>query len=249
LLTNPNNPLGVIYRPEVIKNTIRWARKRHMHTIVDEIYALSTHKVDHEFQSVLRVMDNKLGDDVHMLWALSKDFGSSGLRIGTVYTQNETFLEALGNLNIFSGVSHPMQAMTAEMLIDDTFVDAFLEESRQRLCHSYEICVLKLEEMVIPFIPAEAGIFVYVDFSSLLPERTFEGEARLCSLITDYAHIVLTPGESQRERTPGMFRLCYAWVSPQVLEIAMERLSKLVGKIRKIDFEDLNDLSLSSVLY
>jgi len=183
-----------------------------------------------------------------MLWALSKDFGSSGLRIGTVYSQNETFLEALGNLNIFSGISHPMQAMTAELLIDDTFVDAFLEEARQRLCHSYEICVLKLEEMVIPFIPAEAGIFVYIDLSSLLPERTFEGEARLCSLITDYARVVLTPGESQRERTPGMFRLCYAWVSPEVLEIAMERLSKLVSKIRKMDFADLNEESLRSVV-
>lgn len=45
LLTNPNNPLGVIYHPDVIQGTIRWARKRSMHTIVDEIYALSTHKV------------------------------------------------------------------------------------------------------------------------------------------------------------------------------------------------------------
>jgi hypothetical protein len=45
LLTNPNNPLGVIYHPDVIHGTIRWARKRSMHTIVDEIYALSTHKV------------------------------------------------------------------------------------------------------------------------------------------------------------------------------------------------------------
>lgn len=210
---------------------------------------LSSPQIEHEFQSVIRVLNNQLGDDVHMLWALSKDFGCSGLRIATVYSQNETFLEALGNLNIFSGISQPMQAMTAELLIDDTFVDAFLEEARQRLCHSYEICALKLEEMVIPFIPAEAGIFVYIDFSSLLPERTFEGEARLCELITDYARVVLTPGQSQRERTPGMFRLCYAWVSPQVLEIALERLSRLVGKIRKIDYEDLTPEVLSSILH
>ena len=45
LLTNPNNPLGVIYTPEVITSAIRWARKRNMQTVVDEIYALSTHKV------------------------------------------------------------------------------------------------------------------------------------------------------------------------------------------------------------
>jgi histidinol-phosphate/aromatic aminotransferase/cobyric acid decarboxylase-like protein len=45
LLTNPNNPLAVIYRPNVLQRCVDWARKRQMHTIVDEIYALSTHKV------------------------------------------------------------------------------------------------------------------------------------------------------------------------------------------------------------
>lgn len=45
LLTNPNNPLGTIYSPTVIKNCITWARSKHMHTIVDEIYALSVHDV------------------------------------------------------------------------------------------------------------------------------------------------------------------------------------------------------------
>ena len=43
LLTNPNNPLGVIYEPGVIRSCIEWARTHGMHTIVDEIYALSIH--------------------------------------------------------------------------------------------------------------------------------------------------------------------------------------------------------------
>lgn len=61
--------------------------------------------------------------------------------------------------------------------------------------------------------------------------------------------IVLTPGESQRDTTPGMFRICYAWVSPEVLEIAMERLSRLVVKIRRMDWDDLNNShALYSVL-
>jgi hypothetical protein len=45
LLTNPNNPLGVIYKPEVMLTAVKWARKRGMQTICDEIYALSTHQV------------------------------------------------------------------------------------------------------------------------------------------------------------------------------------------------------------
>jgi aspartate/methionine/tyrosine aminotransferase len=249
LITNPNNPLGVIYSPDIIRNAVAWARKRGLHTIMDEIYALSNHdKNNHKFESIIRVLDNKLGNDVHFLWALSKDFGASGFRVGTLYTQNEQLLAALANLNIFSGVSHPIQMITAEILTDDYFVDTFLDASRERLLHSYAICAGKLEEMVIPYIHAEAGIFLYVDFSSLLPQKDFEGEAMLRDLMTDYARVVLTPGNSQRDGRPGWFRICYAWTSPQVLEIAMERLSRLVVKIRKMDWSDLHAASLESVL-
>jgi len=45
LLTNPNDPLGVIYRPDTMRNAVAWARGRKLHTIVDEIFALSVHKV------------------------------------------------------------------------------------------------------------------------------------------------------------------------------------------------------------
>lgn len=183
-----------------------------------------------------------------MVWGLSKDFGASGFRVGCLYSQNKEFMDTLANLNYFSGVSHPMQVITADLLTDDEFVDGFLDAARDRLRHSYEICVQKLEEMVVPFIPAEAGLFVYVDFSSLLSEKSFEGEAALTRLMMEYARVVLTPGESQHERTPGMYRICFAWVSPEVLRIAMERLSKLVAKIRKMDWSDLNEKTLQGVL-
>jgi hypothetical protein len=53
------------------------------------------------------------------------------------------------------------------------------------------------------------------------------------------AKIVMTPGESQREMKPGMYRICYAWVSPDVLSIGMERLSRLVAKLRRMDWDDI----------
>ena len=75
-----------------------------------------------------------------------------------------------------------------------------------------------------------------------------EGERRLSQLLIDHARLVLTPGESQRDGTPGMFRLCYAWVTPEVLEIGMERLGRIVAKIRRMDWSDLNESTLSGVL-
>jgi aspartate/methionine/tyrosine aminotransferase len=204
--------LGIIYSPLTLTTAVAWARKRGLHTIVDEIYALSTHQPpgQHGFESIIKVLKNDLQDDVHFVWSLSKDFGASGLRVGFVYSQNTVFLEGMSNLNIFSGVSGPIQMVVSELVTDDAFVDRYLQESRRRLQRSYHICTCKLEEMVLPFVPAEAGMFVYVDFTSLLPAPTVEWETKLFDLVVQYAHVVLTPGESQRDRTPGMFRICYA---------------------------------------
>ena len=128
--------------------------------------------------------------------------------------------------------------MVAELLTDDVYVDFFLAESRRRLKASYDTCVAKLTEMVIPYIPAVAGMFVYADFSSLLPAKTFEWEEILSTILFHHARVVLTPGASQRNVEPGMFRICYAWVSPDVLDIAMERLSRIVARLRRMDADD-----------
>ena len=127
LLCNPNNPLGVCYSPGVVQDVVQWARSHGMHTLVDELYALSVHQQQPTaardvvqnggavFESVIETLQNQLSDDVHMLWAVSKDFGCSGLRFGLVYTQNETLLQALSCVNIFSGIGGPIQYLVAEL--------------------------------------------------------------------------------------------------------------------------------------
>jgi len=128
-----------------------------------------------------------------------------------------------------------MQMIIAEILMDDEFVDTFLDYTRRQIRYSYDICTRKLDEMVIPYVAAEAGIFVYVDFSSLLPEQTFEMEDKFADLVEREAKLVMKPGGEQFDHRPGYFRLCYAWVSPEVLAIGMERLSLLILRLRRGD--------------
>ena len=180
-----------------------------------------------------------------MVWALSKDFGASGFRVGVLCTQNEMVSTAIGNLNIFTGVSFPMQAVVAHLLSDDVFVDEFLDVSQKALVQSYTIVTSTLEELGIGFVPAQAGIFVYCDFSSMLPSPSFEGEKRFSDLMMKSARIVMTPGKSQRDTKPGMFRICYAWVSLDVLNIAMSRLSALCKEIKEKGWEGLNETDLT----
>ena len=241
LLTNPHNPLGVVYTAEVLTSAISWARTQKMESIVDEIYALSVFGDDSKdnvkFESTLKLYKNDLGHDVHLLWGLSKDFGASGFRIGVLYTQNELLLEALGNLIAFAWVSHPMQRIMANMLSDTQFCDHFLTTSTQRLRASYQACTKVLTELDVPFVQAQAGMFVYLDLNHNDDNRggivaTAQDEAILSDIFMTRARMVLTPGQTQHDPIPGRFRICYAYVSPEVLAIGMERLAKVMTKIR-----------------
>ena len=137
-----------------------------------------------KFESIIQILDNDFGDNVHMVYALSKDFGASGLRFGILYSQNTLLMKGISLMNSFSAVSGPIQYMISEILTDDPFLTMFLQISRQRIYYSYNICVEKLNEMVVPYVPAEAGIFVYVDFSSLLPKKTYHYERQLTELVS-----------------------------------------------------------------
>ena len=222
---------------------ITWARKYKMHTICNEIYALSIHH-NTKFQSIL---NQNLNNDVHFIYALSKDFGACGFRVGFLYTQNTNLISCLANLNTFSAISQPMQMVVSDLMNDDSFIRYYLDESRLALHKSYNIITRKLDEMVIPYIPASAGCFIYVDFSSLLPSQTKQGEERFAKLVQDVARVIITPGSTMKDCHFGFFRICYAWVTCEVLEIGMERLTYLITKIRKIDWEELGKLDLRSV--
>jgi 1-aminocyclopropane-1-carboxylate synthase len=242
LLTNPNNPLGCVYSPGVVQAAISWSRSRGLQTIVDEIYALSTfdESAVETFESVLKHGGVPyLGNDVHVVWALSKDFGASGFRCGFLVTGNEDLKQALGNVNCFSCLSHPMQLCLADVLSDVAFVDSYLAASRAALSKCYNITTTALSRMNIPFTPAVAGMFLWIDLRGLLPEDSWEGEEAVTTLLFDEGGLVLTPGGAQRANAPGFYRLCFAWNTVDVLNMAMERIDVVVKTIRARGWVDL----------
>ena len=99
VFTNPNNPLGQCYPPEVIRECLRFCSSRGMHFISDEVYALSSfqsHLNLPPFVSVLSLLSDNPETDiegrhssaklinpshVHVVWSLSKDLGCAGLRL------------------------------------------------------------------------------------------------------------------------------------------------------------------------
>ena len=98
LFCNPHNPHGHICPVEVIDALLQYCEETDIHFVSDEIYALSTFGAIDEgstgysevFKSpasqFVSVLSRDLqilgvnGSRVHLLYSISKDFGSSGLR-------------------------------------------------------------------------------------------------------------------------------------------------------------------------
>lgn len=89
VLTNPHNPFGQCYPRSVLEKCIEFCDKYKIQFVSDEVYAVSelanassTNPVP--FISALSIDVASLGCDpsrVHVIWSISKDFGSSGFRM------------------------------------------------------------------------------------------------------------------------------------------------------------------------
>ena len=241
LIVNPGNPTGVIYTDEQLLIAVNWTRKRKIHLIVDEIYALSVYDSPIQFKSIVTLLDNNLDSHVHVLWGLSKDFGASGLRVGVLYSKNEQLLRAFSGINMAFQVSNLIQQMTAHFLSDMVFIDHYLAVNRIRLKRSYDLVVSYLQPLGISIIsPAGASIFCFADFRVLLRENNFEHERALFERLAD-SGVVLTPGESCHCQIPGFFRICFAWVPEATLVVALKRIEKIASEFSTSQTSSLVD--------
>lgn len=102
LFCNPHNPRGDLYPRKHIEALLLFCQTYGLHFISDEIYGLSTFQDGGSdngkgFVSVLQCDLAALGVEpalVHMIYSISKDMGSSGLRLVCVKTSSSVSLLA-----------------------------------------------------------------------------------------------------------------------------------------------------------
>lgn len=230
LVCNPHNPLGKVFTLSEMLMLVDWCRSNRIHLICDEIYALSVfdETADCAFRSVVNLLDNNLGEYVHVLWGVSKDLGASGLRVGVLYSHNTSLLAAVGANNTAHQVSNAVQELLTDMLRDRTFIKALVVENNTRIARSYALLTQGLTELGLPYRRAGAGIFLFLNLQSLLSEQTFEAERKLHLSLARTIKWSLTPGEACHHTTPGFFRACYCWVSPAAIVECLRRLKEFV---------------------
>jgi aspartate/methionine/tyrosine aminotransferase len=226
LFTSPDNPMGTVASPEEIGMVLAWAEDRDMHLVFDEVYALSVFG-DRAFTSCAELLPS-LGERVHIVWAFSKDFGASGLRCGVLVSENPAVNAAVDALAYWACCSGHTQHLLGDLISDETWVDSYIASMRDLLRGAHASLTAALDAGGIRHLPAEAGVFALLDLRSRLAEPTWEAEHALWTRILEETRVNLTPGAACRVGEPGFFRLCYAGLPPETVEIGVRRIVKLL---------------------
>ena len=243
ILTTPDNPTGGIYRAGRLSEVADWCIEQEVHMVVNEIYGLSLIDTEHPvirsdyseeppFSSFANIMAAKRSDFLHLWYAVSKDLGISGFRVGLVYSQNTALLEAYENLNLTHSVSNHTQWVLEHLLTDAEFMTPYLIRNRKRLTQSYAVAVGYMKRLGIPYVPSRGSLFVWIDLSEFMNGDSGEAELELWQELFQATGVLFTPGTGFGHTKKGLFRVVYPCVSIEELKVAMARLEQFVRERR-----------------
>ncbi|KFK35337.1 hypothetical protein AALP_AA5G271900 [Arabis alpina] len=258
ILANPSNPLGTTLDQDTLETLVNFINDKQIHLVCDEIYA-ATVFAGQRFISVAEIiqdMDHVNRDLIHIVYSLSKDMGLPGFRVGVVYSYNDAVVSSARRMSSFGLVSSQTQSFLAAMLSDERFVDNFLVEVSKRVAKRHRMFTEGLEEIGISCLRSNAGLFVLMDLRKMLKDQSFESEMALWRVIIDKVKINVSPGSSFHCSEPGWFRVCFANMDEETLQIGLERIKEFVfgdrdknkNKKRK-SFQKNLKLSFSSMIY
>ncbi|XP_061344430.1 1-aminocyclopropane-1-carboxylate synthase 3-like [Gastrolobium bilobum] len=229
LVTNPSNPLGITMSKKELNHLVAFAIDKDIHIISDEIYS-GTVFDSPRFVSIMEVVNESSVDGaviwnrIHIVYSLSKDLGVPGFRVGMIYSNNEKVVAAATKMSSFGLVSSQTQYLLANLLSDKKFTSKYIEESQRRLKRRKEMLVSGLKNAGIRCLKSNAGLFCWVDLRHLLSSSTFEAEKELWKRILWEVGLNISPGSSCHCSEPGWFRICFANMSEDTLQVAMLRM-------------------------
>jgi 1-aminocyclopropane-1-carboxylate synthase len=240
IITNPSNPLGTTLDKDTLRSLISFINEKTIHLVCDEIYAATvfTSPTYVSVSEVIQEMNCNL-DLIHIIYSLSKDLGFPGFRVGIIYSYNDQVVNCGRKMSSFGLVSSQTQHMLASMLSDEKFVDKFLLESSRRLSKRHEKFTKGLEEVEISRFPSNAGLFCWMNLKSLLKEVTIEEELKLWRVIINEVKLNVSPGSSFNCSEVGWFRVCFANIDDETVEVALKRIRDFIGKETKKKVEQV----------
>ncbi|KAK8711310.1 hypothetical protein V6N13_146594 [Hibiscus sabdariffa] len=229
IVANPSNPLGTVLDKETMRSLVSFVNDKNIHLVCDEIYAATTFSSP-RFVSIAEIIQDMdcNRDLIHIVYSLSKDMGFPGFRVGIVYSFNDDVMNCARKMSSFGLVSSQTQFLLAAMLNDEEFVGNFLRESSKRLAKRHHAFTKGLERVGISSLKSNAGLFFWMDMRPLLKEQTVKAELELWRVIINKVKLNVSPGSSFQCSEPGWFRVCFANMDDQTVQVALERIREFV---------------------
>lgn len=232
LITNPSNPLGATIQRSVLEELLDFATRKNIHLVSDEIYSGSAFSSS-EFVSIAEILEARQYKDserVHIVYSLSKDLGLPGFRVGTIYSYNDKVVTTARRMSSFTLISSQTQYLLASMLSNKKFTENYIKTNRERLQKRYQMIIEGFRSAGIECLKGNAGLFCWMNLSPLLEEQTREGELALWDSMLHEVKLNISPGSSCHCSEPGWFRVCFANMSEQTLEVALKRIHNFMQK-------------------
>ncbi|KAF5193218.1 1-aminocyclopropane-1-carboxylate synthase [Thalictrum thalictroides] len=236
-INNPSNPLGTILDRKTLTGIVRFVNEKNIHLVCDEIYAATVFSQP-DFISISEILEEEVDcnkDLVHILYSLSKDMGLPGFRVGIIYSYNKQVISCARKMSSFGLVSTQTQHVIASLLSDDGFVERFITESAKRLAFRHKTLTDGLSSIGISSLKSNAGLFFWMDLRRLLKEPTEEEEMKLWRIIINEVKLNVSPGSSFHCSEPGWFRVCFANMDDETMEVALQRIRHFVQEDKVVE--------------
>eukprot|EP00753_Platysulcus_tardus_P016703 PLAT5986.1.p1 GENE.PLAT5986.1~~PLAT5986.1.p1 ORF type:complete len:430 (-),score=204.02 PLAT5986.1:33-1238(-) len=228
LLCNPLNPVGRCYSRDELMAAVDVAAEAGLHLVSDEVYSNMVYDEEAAgaFISVADIVgegEERMPPHVHVLNGMSKQVGMSGLRIGLLWSHNKPLLEAYGMTCGPSSSSIVGQFRAAQLLADVEWMQHYSRRNLLSLRAARDRTVAMLEAVGAPYVMPGAAVYVWADLREWMDGEDVAAEQALLEAMVKESRVFCSPGSSFAGQ-PGFFRICFASLPLDVLDIGCSKL-------------------------
>ncbi len=211
VLNYPDNPTGLAYSPDELRELAEVARRFGVIVLSDEIYGPLHHHNEHV--SIARYYP----EGTIISSGLSKWCGAGGWRLGTFAFPPDLrwLMDALAAAasETYTSVSAPVQYAAIRAFQDGPDILAYLRDARRVLAALGAMCCTILTEAGLRLHAPQGAFYLFLDFSPLagrLAQRGITSSAALCDRLLEEAGVAVLPGSVfVRPRSELTCRLAY----------------------------------------
>ncbi|WWC66900.1 uncharacterized protein I206_100807 [Kwoniella pini CBS 10737] len=165
---------------------------------------------------------------LHVVYGMSKDFCSNGLRVGSLISQhNPLLLRAMANTSMLMKISSPADVIWSTLLLDSKRLKSFINTNKLKLTESHKFTRNWFIERGIEVSNSNAGNFIWVNLGKKLKFENSIIEKKIFQKLLD-GGVYIAPGSAYHYHIAGWFRVTFT-VPRGNLIVGLGRIERLLN--------------------